>query len=82
MKQNASAVVARAAAGEILTITDRGRPVARLTPIRRSRLEQGILEGWITPATRSAADRPTPKPAPPGITASEVLRQVRDEERY
>ncbi|MFN2486319.1 MAG: type II toxin-antitoxin system Phd/YefM family antitoxin [Acidimicrobiia bacterium] len=29
LKQNASAVVAEAASGELVTITDRGRPVAR-----------------------------------------------------
>lgn len=33
LKQNASAVVARAAAGEIIAVTDRGRPVAQLTPL-------------------------------------------------
>lgn len=39
------AVVAEAAAGEIITITDRGRPVARLVPIRRSRLDELIDPG-------------------------------------
>lgn len=33
LKQNASAVVAEAAAGETVTITDRGRPVAQTTAI-------------------------------------------------
>lgn len=36
MKQNASAVVARAEDGETVTITDRGRPVAQLTPVPTS----------------------------------------------
>ncbi|MFT5202590.1 MAG: prevent-host-death family protein [Candidatus Aldehydirespiratoraceae bacterium] len=36
LKQNASAVVADAAAGETVTIADRGRPVARMTAIPRS----------------------------------------------
>ena len=33
LKQNASAVVAEAAAGETVTITDRGRPVAQMAAI-------------------------------------------------
>ena len=33
LKQNASAVVAEAAAGETITITDRGRPVAQVVPL-------------------------------------------------
>ena len=37
LKQNASAVVAEAAAGATVTITDRGRPVAQLTPLPSSR---------------------------------------------
>ncbi|MCX6526169.1 MAG: type II toxin-antitoxin system prevent-host-death family antitoxin [Actinobacteria bacterium] len=39
LKQNASAVVAEAVAGETVTITDRGRPVAQLTAIPASRLQ-------------------------------------------
>lgn len=33
LKQNASQVVARAAAGEVVTVTDRRRPVAQLVPV-------------------------------------------------
>lgn len=40
LKQNASAVVAAAAAGETLWITDRGRPVAQLSPIPESGLQR------------------------------------------
>ena len=38
-KQNASAVVRRVAAGESVTITDRGRPVARVVPTETDRIE-------------------------------------------
>jgi len=51
LKQNASAVVvAEAAAGETVTITDRGRPVARMSVIPRSRLLALIEEGHARPA--------------------------------
>jgi len=44
LKQNASAVVAQAANGETVTVTDRGRPVARITAIPSSRLPR--LVAW------------------------------------
>ena len=48
LKQNASAVVARAAAGESLLVTDRGRPVARLVSLgTKSRVEAMIESGLI-----------------------------------
>ena len=33
LQQHASALVARVARGEVVDVTDRGRPVARLVPI-------------------------------------------------
>jgi len=45
LKQNASAVVAEAAAGDAVTITDRGRPVAVMTAIPQSRLQALIEAG-------------------------------------
>lgn len=47
LKQNASAVVARAVEGETMTITDRGRPVAILTGIRKSPLEAMVELGLV-----------------------------------
>lgn len=79
LKQNASAVVAEAAAGETVTITDRGRPVARLTVIPRSRLQALVEEGRARPARRRAADLPAPEPGP---DLSGALRSMRDDERY
>lgn len=64
LKQNASAVVARAAAGETVTITDRGRPVAQLTPLPTSRLDELIAAGLVIPATRDPRDLPEPVVVP------------------
>ncbi len=64
LKQNASAVVARAAAGETVTITDRGRPVAQLTPLPTSRLDQLVAAGLATPAKGDIHDLSAPKPIP------------------
>ena len=83
LKQNASAVVAEAAAGDIVVITDRGRPVAMLVPYRQSRIQAMIDAGLATPAKRSLRDLPPPEPLGPGETSpSEELQRMRDAERY
>ena len=94
LKQNASAVVARAAAGEALTVTDRGRPVARLLPLeRKSHLQQMIDDGRITMPEYSITDyirdhTVDGKYVPPvtlrgdGPSLSQVLMEMREEERY
>jgi len=79
LKQNASAVVAEAAAGETVTITDRGRPVARMTSIPRSRLRALVDEGRARPARCRLGDLPVPEPGP---DLSRALMEMRDDERY
>jgi len=57
LKQNASAVVARAARGEALIVTDRGRPVARLLPLeRKGRIQEMIDAGKIIMPEHSIQD--------------------------
>lgn len=83
LKQNASAVVAAAAAGETITITDRGRPVAQISPIPASPLERLLATGGARPAKHDFRDLPAPAPAPAdGPSLSEVLQAMRDSERY
>lgn len=79
LQQNASAVVAAAAAGETVTITDRGRPVAQMTPMPSTVLQAAVELGRARPATRSIADLPS---AEPGPELSSVLREMRSDERY
>lgn len=79
LKQNASAVVAEAASGEIVTITDRGRPVAQITPIPLSRIAAMVQAGRARPAKGNLADLPEPRPGP---DVSAILREMRDAERY
>jgi prevent-host-death family protein len=83
LKQNASKVVAEAAAGDIVIITDRGRPVAMLVPYKESRVQAMIDAGLATPPTRSIRDLPPPAPRRPGQRPlTEVLQEMREEERY
>lgn len=54
LKAKLSEYVSRAANGEQVVITDRGRPVAHLVGLGSvSTIERGIEEGWITPASRT-----------------------------
>jgi prevent-host-death family protein len=80
LKQNASAVVAEAAAGEVITITDRGRPVAQLVPLPAGRLAQLVAAGRARPPRRSIRDLPRPLAAP--VSLSAALAESRDAERY
>ena len=79
LKQNASAVVAEAAAGETVTITDRGRPVAQMTAIPKSRLAGLIEAGRARPPRCKPADLPE---AEPGPDVSRALAEMRDDERF
>jgi len=80
LKQNASAVVAEAAAGEVVTITDRGRPVAQLIPISSTRLSSLIASGQARPARRALADLAAPRRRKKGQPPlSEVLEALRAE---
>jgi prevent-host-death family protein len=52
LKGRLSEYLDRAARGEVIRVTDRGRPKALLVPLPgRLRLEDGIEEGWIRPPT-------------------------------
>lgn len=79
LKQNASAVVASAVSGDVVTITERGRPVAHLTALPTSPVERLVEAGRVRPPSREIRDLP---PAAPGPTLSDVLTAMRDDERY
>ena len=79
LKQNASAVVARAASGEVLTVTDRGRPVAQLVPLPERTLDGLIEAGLARSPKRALSELPMPLA---GAPLSDALREQRDIERY
>jgi prevent-host-death family protein len=55
LKQRLSEYLDRAERGEVLRVTDRGRPKAVLGPVPgRARVEDGIRAGWIAPGTGSS----------------------------
>jgi prevent-host-death family protein len=86
LRQNLSVYVDRVKEGETLEVTEHGRPVAELRPLRRpskSLVEEMIEDGRITPATRSIAEIPPPVPLKQGAEPpSAILLRMREEERY
>lgn len=81
LKAKLSAYVERAAAGEIVRVTDRGVPRAVLMPLLTAdRVETGLAEGWIR---RGSDDRPGPfepaEPRPGTPSTDELLAADRGE---
>lgn len=82
LNQNTAGVLARVKRGEQLEITERGAVIARLIPATEEPLAEMIRSGRLRPAPLSG---PVPRPSGPIRTdheAGEVLREMRDDERY
>lgn len=79
LKQNASAVVARAAAGETVVVTDRGRAVAQLGPLPGATLQDRVAQGLVRPPLRPFGTLPPPLPANGGRPLSEILEELRED---
>lgn len=88
LRQHASRYVAMAKAGQRIPVTDRGELVAYLVPAEepRSAYQQMVAAGQVRPANgdlRTYLREHPPLPAEPGERPlSEVLQEMRDEERY
>jgi len=84
LKQNASAVMALVKTGEVVTVTERGRPVGKISPIRKSRLDDMIEAGEAIPANGNLADilPLTPVPTKDGRSLLDTLLEMREEESF
>ncbi|BBZ12106.1 antitoxin VapB46 [Mycobacterium branderi] len=83
LRQRASELLRRVEAGETIEITDRGRPVALLSPMPEgSPYERMLASGEIEPATGSLDDLPEPIELEPGVELPSVtLARLRERER-
>ena len=87
LRQHASVYIDLVERGYTVDITNRGRLVAQLVPVRgpESPLERLMAAGIIGPA-EDPGDLLDVEPGPPvppsHPTASEILLQMREEERY
>jgi prevent-host-death family protein len=84
LRQRASELLRRVEAGETIEVTDRGRPVALLTPVpsELSPLERLELAGDVSAGSGRVGDLPPPIPLEEGEEApSVVLARLRADER-
>jgi prevent-host-death family protein len=83
LRQRASELLRRVAQGETIEITDRGRPVALLTPLPEGGpLQRMRAAGEVEPASEGLDDLPEPVVLAPGVVAPTVaLARLRRDER-
>jgi len=83
IRQNLSKYLKRVEEGETFEVTDHGRPVATLGPVRRTHsptLERLAAQGWAILGTgENLADIGEPIELPEGPTASEILDELRED---
>ena len=80
LKQRLSEYLARAAGGERITVTDRGRRKAILGPVPGDDgLERGVAEGWITPPQDAGPQGPPPARFKATVSVREMIDEDRDE---
>jgi prevent-host-death family protein len=83
LRQHASRYLARVEAGEELAVTNNGRLVARLVPVRDAERSRAALieSGALIPARQPSnlLEVNAIAPADPQRTLSDVLNEMRDE---
>ena len=76
LRDGVSKYLADVRSGRTLTVTDHGRPVARIVPVGQlTRLEQLKAEGRVRPAGRPKS------PAPEPVTAGGIVSDLIDDQR-
>ncbi len=80
MRQHASVYLSRVADGESIEVTDRGRPVAMLVPVKDDPWQALMASGRVTPPTEEG-DLLYEGPKDYGVDASGQLAAMRDQER-
>ncbi len=82
LRQRASELLRLVERGETIEITDRGRPVALLSPLPEANpLERWRAAGDLAPATGDLDDLPPPLPSRGPELPSVVLARLRRDER-
>ena len=83
MASRSGELLRRVEAGETIEITDRGRPVALLSPMPEGGpYQQMLATGEIEPATLDLDDLPEPFELEPGVELPSVtLARLREHER-
>jgi prevent-host-death family protein len=83
LNQHTADVIARVERGQVVEITSRGRPVARIVPVMTTEtMSDLVADGVALPPTITG---PIPMPtaaAVPGSEAGALVSGLRDEERW
>jgi prevent-host-death family protein len=80
LRQHASVWLRRVAAGEAFEVTDRGRPVALLSPLPADRWQRLVDSGVVVPAD-DPGDLTDLRPVQASADVSAALRALRRDER-
>lgn len=80
LKARLSEYLERVERGEVIDVTHRGRPVARLVPIPgKGNIERGLAEGWITRVESRPPEPVIRQPPAPGTSSTtELIRADRE----
>jgi prevent-host-death family protein len=79
LKAKLSEYLDRAADGELIRVTDRGKPKALLGPLPgKDNIERGIREGWIRPGSGKPMSVPHRR-YKPSRPSAEILAEDRGE---
>lgn len=76
LNQQTARVLARVSAGERITVTDRGRPVAQLIPPPDSVWDELVAGGRVTPAKHDGSVT-LPPPLALDLTVQEIMDDLR-----
>ncbi len=80
LRQNASRYLARVAKGEVIEVTDRGKPIARLVPIAKDPIQE-LIDGGRLKQAEEPGSLLDVEPVDFGVSLSAILEQMRADER-
>lgn len=80
LKQRLAEFLDRAANGETITVTDRGRAKAIIGPLPGGdNIARGLQEGWITPPTSVGTSPAAPRRYRADVSVQEMIDEDRDD---
>jgi prevent-host-death family protein len=82
LNQDTAGVLARVERGETLEITRHHRVIARLVPVLHAEIDDLVAAGRMIPPTETSGWSAPVGLVPSGPSSGELMRRLRDEERY
>jgi prevent-host-death family protein len=82
LKQNASEVLEMVKQGNRVIVTDRGNPIAQITPYKKSKFDEMVEGGLIIPAAGPLFVPEIPQYVPGLPTIQEMLDEQRAERHF